>query len=138
MELGMVLAELARRQGIDVPQQSDGRYRIGMEGVELLCFESHGKICLLANIARSSPSAAGEAESRRLLDKSLAVVREYRASLTLDEQSGYYQLSQRFAAQGVTVDSLTTLLQEFGGCCLYYKELFSQNSPPPVRGTVSF
>ena len=107
-----------------------------MEGVELLCFESHGKICLLANIACSSPSSAGETESRRLLDKSLAVVRDNRATLALDEESGYYQLSQRLAAQGLTVDGLTTVVQEFGGCCLYYKELFSQHSPPPARGAM--
>ena len=137
MNLDELIGQFAKNNGIDKPTLEHGYYHIYMEGVEVLCSQASGVLLIEAAVAPLAKYKGQRgADNRRLLEKSLGLIRNQRCCLTLNEESGEYWLYQRVAMDDLRVDAFQEYIESFGGCCLYYKGLFSQgeSGPSPADG----
>ncbi|MTI15273.1 type III secretion system chaperone family protein [Sansalvadorimonas verongulae] len=131
MSLDELITRFSRNNGIDKPENQNGRYLIAMEGVDISCFEDGRRYYLLANLGPLSENTGQrQSDTRLLLDKSLGLIRDQRSSLTLDEAAGVYQLYQRLPTD-VQIEDFQEAIESFGGCCLYYQGLLGQSSGSP-------
>ncbi len=127
MTLDELTALFARNNGLGSLAQQDGRYRIPMEGLNIVCYQDSDKVYLIADIAPlASSERQQQSQSRLLLDKSMGLILEQRSSLTLDEERGVYQLYQRMPLDDLRIEDFQEAVEKFGGCGLYYKGFLKQ------------
>ncbi len=133
MDLDELLTMFAKNNGVEKPTQKDGRFLIEMEGVDVLCSEVSGKLLVEADIAPVAKADGQRGDdNRRLLEKSLGLIRDQRGCITLDEETGYYRLYQRTPMDQISTEMFQELIEAFGGCCLYYKGLFGKGASGPA------